>query len=77
MRLALAYVRVNARRHRVPVAVGDADLLSSGAWFTGWRNLVPIPLSSHFACPLATARTWLLRKGWRARGLLDVDAVPG
>ena len=77
VRLALAYVLGNARRHRVPVPAGDADLLSSGAWFSGWRNLTPIPMSSPFACPLTAARTWLLRKGWRRRGLLDVDAVPG
>jgi REP element-mobilizing transposase RayT len=27
--------------------------------------------------PTMTARTWLLRKGWRQHGLLDVNAVPG
>ncbi len=74
---AVAYVLNNARRHGVPVKKGAADIHSSGPWFMGWRDLAPIRSTSSFALPLAKARSWLLTSGWRLRGLIAVDHVPG
>jgi hypothetical protein len=42
--------------------------------FDGWRNRIEPP---RFDIPVAPARTWLLTKGWRRRGLLDPAVVPG
>ncbi len=77
VRSALAYVFGNARKHGVRVPNDQPDIFSTGPWFSGWKNFIPLPLSSAFAWPLARARTWLLCKGWRARGRLDVNATPG
>jgi REP element-mobilizing transposase RayT len=79
-RNALAYVLLNARKHwrqrngnPPPVVL---DLASSGAWFDGWKRPPPRlePLGSP---PVAPARYWLLREGWRTRGLVDPAEVPG
>lgn len=76
VRAALAYVLSNARRHGI--ALQGTDPFSSGAWFDGWRGgmrgddaVVERPAW------LRRARTWLLARGWRRRGLLDVEARPG
>ena len=82
VRNALAYVLLNARRHwrkrngsAPPVRLDEA---SSGRWFDGWRPgvrfRVPVPDDP---CEVASARTWLLRKGWRRWGLIDLAEVPG
>ncbi len=66
VRNALAYVLRNARRHGIRHAQG-MDPCSSAAAFEGWRGRgAPGPARS----PLAEARTWLLRVGWRRWGLL-------
>jgi REP element-mobilizing transposase RayT len=67
VRNALAYVLNNARKHGVALAAGLLDPFASGAWFDGWRHVAG----------LATARSWLLRLGWRRHGPLDPDEVPG
>jgi hypothetical protein len=71
VRNALVYVLNNFRKH-----VGGAqglDPRSSARWFDGWRGgLVEIADRS----PLAEARTWLARVGWRRRGLIDVGECP-
>jgi hypothetical protein len=80
VRNALAYVLLNARRHWkqrkgvVPPVV--LDVASSGAWFDGWKRSPPIaePTAPR---PVAHARTWLLREGWRDHGLVDPSEVPG
>jgi hypothetical protein len=54
----------NARQHGRRVL--GIDPLSSGRWFTGWRDRA-----------IAHARTWLLAKGWRRRGLLSTRDTPG
>jgi REP element-mobilizing transposase RayT len=80
VRNALAYVLLNARKHwrqregnAPPVVLAFA---SSGAWFDGWKRLPPNaePAGSS---PVARPRYWLLRKGWRRRGLVDPAEVPG
>ena len=77
VRRALAYVLLNARKHlgRVAPRLGRVDPASSGAWFDGWayegwhRDSRPPPV--------AVARSWLARVGWRRHGLLDPSEVPG
>ncbi len=85
VRNALAYVLLNARRHaakggkRVSRAM-RLDPASSGRWFDGWRWRPaadgPAPPLARGA-PVARPHGWLLREGWRRRGLLDPDEVPG
>ena len=80
VRNALAYVLLNARKHwrqrrgtAPPVILDEA---SSAEWFDGWVRGTP-PLSPGEPPPVAAARTWLLRTGWRRHGLLDPAEVPG
>ncbi len=80
VRNALAYVLLNARKHwqkrngsAPPVLV---DIASSGAWFDGWKRPPPTP-DPKGTPPVAPARFWLLREGWRRRGLVDPAEVPG
>ena len=80
VRNALAYVLLNARRHwkkrtgSAPPVVLDVG--SSGAWFDGWKR--PPPMAEPKGSPpVARARFWLLKEGWRRRGLVDPVEVPG
>jgi REP element-mobilizing transposase RayT len=83
VRQALTYVLNNAQKHGI---IGDgADPFSSGASFDGWKPEAARPNSSvrqtqkHSPAPvpLAAAETWLLRVGWRQRGLIGLREVPG
>jgi REP element-mobilizing transposase RayT len=80
VRHALAYVLLNARKHwrqrtrSVPPVV--LDVASSGAWFDGWKR-PPAAVEPMGVQPVAPPRFWLLREGWRRRGLLDPAEVPG
>jgi REP element-mobilizing transposase RayT len=80
VRSALAYVLLYARKHwrqrsgSAPLVVLDAA--SSGAWFDGWKRSPP-SRGLKGLCPVAPARYWLLREGWRRRGLVDPAEVPG
>jgi REP-associated tyrosine transposase len=87
VRNALAYVLLNARRHaakagkRLSRAIG-IDPASSGRWFDGWRRasprgITPIDLSPPHSRTVSPPRSWLLNKGWRRRGLLDPNEIPG
>ena len=71
VRNALVYVLHNARRHGLSVA--GVDSYSSGPWFDGWKQHVSAAMRSF---PGALARSWLLRQGWRKRGLISVDETP-
>ncbi len=80
VRNALAYVLLNARKHwrqrngaPPPVVL---DIASSGAWFDGWKRPPPIA-ERKGPRPVAPPRYWLLREGWRRRGLVDPAEVPG
>ena len=77
VRLALAYVLSNARRHglvRGRTSATWVDPYSSAAVFDGSRTEVTAPASP---LPVAKARTWLLTVGWRRYGLLDPALAPG
>jgi REP element-mobilizing transposase RayT len=71
VRHAFVYVLQNVRKHRA--GGRDLDPCSSAAWFPGWKDQ-RLPLSSD--SPVATARTWLARWGWRRLGLIDLDEGP-
>jgi REP element-mobilizing transposase RayT len=84
---ALRYVLLNARRH-LAVKTRDAvramgsllDPASSAGWFDGWKRgsvAVNDDASQSRGAPVARARTWLLRVGWRRHGLIDPADVPG
>jgi putative transposase len=70
VRATLVYVLQNARRHgrRIP----GIDLFSSGRWFDGWSRKVVFASRS----PMAAARSWLLRVGWRLHGLIGIEERP-
>ncbi len=80
VRNALAYVLLNARKHwqqrrgRAPAV--RLDVASSGRWFDGWKRSSGAP-GGPGPPEVAPARTWLLRIGWRRRGLIDPAEVPG
>ena len=80
VRHALAYVLLNARRHlaqrrgRAAVRGSEIDPASSGRWFHGWKIGVTSPPGDP---PVATARTWLLRVGWRRYGRIERTEIPG
>jgi REP element-mobilizing transposase RayT len=72
VRHALVYVLMNFRKHHRVGA--ELDPCSSAAWFAGWR--APPAASEGGARPVAVARTWLARMGWRRHGLIDVHERP-
>jgi putative transposase len=71
VRNALIYVLQNWRKH-FPGSRGLDDR-SSALWFEGWRSGVR---QTWGPVPVAVARTWLARVGWRRGGLIDVEEVP-
>ena len=85
VRNALAYVLPNARRHAAKAGralgrVRAIDPASSGRWFDGWKRIPRIASPAHpppETPAVSTPHSWLLTRGWRRRGLLDPDEVPG
>ncbi len=70
VRNTLAYVLKNAQHHGIH-DVGGIDPFSSSSWFDGWNPRSPALEVLLRYCPLPRARSWLMTKGWRKRGLLD------
>jgi hypothetical protein len=72
VRNVLNYILQNARRHGRGWRLRDKvrpDPFSSGLWFDGWANY----LHDGFVAarsPVAKAKSWLARVGWRRHGLL-------
>ncbi len=81
VRHVLAYVLCNYRRHAAERGIrldrGWIDPYSSGPHFTGWRDLVR-PAHTYARAPTCTAapRSWVLAKGWLAKGRISVATVP-
>jgi REP element-mobilizing transposase RayT len=88
VRNALVYVLHNGVKHGVTFwrrlsrtrRQRVVDPYTSGPWFDGWRDPPPRgsppPSSELRARPVAAARTWLLRVGWRRHGLLLLSEAP-
>jgi len=82
---ALAYVFGNFRKHvaGARALVGVLDGCSSARWFDGWSQLdaafraIWLSRCANTGPPVAPARTWLLRVGFRKHGLIHPDAAPG
>src|SRR6185436_9189127 len=86
VRNAIRYVLNNQRHHAAQrgerLAPSWIDPFSSGPWFRGWAR----PVRTHDpwiaelrqqSRPSAEAGVWLLAIGWRRRGLIDFDEIPG
>ncbi len=77
VRNALVYVLGNGRKHAAAgrmVAVPQAiDTYTSAPWFDGFREHITVRGLDGIERPLADARTWLLRVGWRRHGLIGVN----
>jgi len=72
VRHALVYVIQNAKKHAR--GVHGLDPCSSARWFDGWSDE---PAAGARECaPVARARTWLARVGWRRHGLIHRDEQP-
>ena len=75
------YVLRNGAHHGRK-AVGP-ESFSSGRYFDGWDMpewmLARFPdwLAAELPPHLRKAKTWLLREGWRRKGLISVFLVPG
>ena len=85
VRNAIAYVLLNNRKHyrerkgfAPPVRIDPA---SSGRWFDSWIRDAPLPGLEEPLGPdpreVSPAQSWLLRKGWKTKGLIDPAEVPG
>ena len=80
VRNALRYVLSNFRKHlgqrRVRVGKRYVDHFSSAPHFAGWRGRVRVtqPPAEDVTAP---PRAYLLKTGWRRRGLLDPSDIPG
>jgi putative transposase len=73
---ALNYVLKNGHHHGRPQVIAPEapiDVFSSGMFFDGWREFRLEDFEVNEPPPLAKARTWLLRKGWRRHGLLTIQ----
>src|SRR5262245_6803103 len=71
VRNAIRYVFRNARKHGIFLRKDRPDPFSSGMWFDGWKSYVYDGWMG-MEGPVAKARSWLLSKGWRRYGLLDL-----
>jgi hypothetical protein len=71
VRNALVYVLNNWRKHLR--GSQGLDARSSARWFDGWLEAPP---SARAPSPVAPARTWLARVGWRRGGEIRVDDAP-
>jgi REP element-mobilizing transposase RayT len=80
VRNALVYVLNNARRHAAQrgreLARDFLDPCSSAASFDGWKDATAPPPEPPATTGTRRPHTWLLRKGWRYRGLLRITQLP-
>jgi len=81
VRNALVYVLQNHRKHSPSDALRDTrgaalDPLSSAGSFDGFASALPAGFRSIGPPCTAAARTWLLKSGWRRRGLIQLSESP-
>jgi len=82
VRNALVYVLQNHRKHSPSDALRDTrrgaalDPLSSAGSFDGFASALPAAFRSIGPPCTAAARTWLLKSGWRRRGLVRLTEGP-
>jgi hypothetical protein len=77
-RRALCYVLNNDLHHGRDRGAAAFDYGSSAVYFDGWRDgPVHWPIESGGPPPCVEARAWVLTTGWRRRGLIALDEVPG
>jgi REP element-mobilizing transposase RayT len=80
-RNALSYVLNNWRKHREDTARTGAplDKFATGWHWDGWSEPIPgvrlTPTTE--LVPVSFPTTWLLKKGWRAHGLVSPWEIPG
>jgi REP element-mobilizing transposase RayT len=74
VRHVLAYVLCNSNKHGGPGV--QVDWASSGRWFDGWSQGL-LQTAAGVPRPVAAARSWLLKLGWRQYGLIDIGEWPG
>jgi REP-associated tyrosine transposase len=74
VRNALVYVLHNHRKHAGSVML---DPLSSARSFDGFASALPSTFRSIGPPCVFAAKTWLLRVGWRKRGLIGLKRGPG
>jgi REP element-mobilizing transposase RayT len=83
MRRALVYVLGNYRKHEPHLRAG-IDPYSSAVWFAGFCESRPLPFAIGISertldlerAPVASARTWLLKRGWLQAGRISVRDAP-
>jgi putative transposase len=87
VRAGLVYVLMNHKKHGVAARSREPaelalDPYSSAAWFDGFAARAgPLAVALRATLPtetipVARARTWLLRRGWRKRGLIGPEEHP-
>jgi len=73
VRNALVYVLQNRKKHTLGASL---DPLSSAGWFDGFADALPGTFCSLGPPCIAQAMTWLLKVGWRKRGLIGSAEAP-
>ncbi|HET7538325.1 MAG TPA: hypothetical protein VFK05_00590 [Polyangiaceae bacterium] len=73
VRNALVYVLQNHRKHSQSATL---DPLSSAGSFDGFASALPATFRSIGPTCTAAATTWLLKSGWRQRGLVRLTEAP-
>ena len=80
VRHGIAYVILNARKHTKQsgraLTSELADPCSSAIYFDGWEEPIRCVAEPTSPPPVAAPRTWLLRVGWRRRGLISAREIP-
>ena len=77
---ALAYVLMNVRKHwkqkhgKAPTRV-QIDEASSARWFEGFTRKLAADRTG--TREVGRPRSWLLKSGWKAHGLIDPATLPG
>jgi REP element-mobilizing transposase RayT len=83
VRNAIGYVLCNFRKHYFQTTGGMMldpnwlDPYSSAAAFDGWQGLRREKHAAVARGPCAEPLTWLVQLGWRRRGLIPCELLPG